>query len=204
VVIIPDCGEPLTVGKTVDATLKRLSERFEVNGHRLFIGASAGITIAPIDGIIVEDLIANADLALYDAKAAGGRTYRFFVPALRAKAQARRELDMELRRAFADNEFVLHFQPQVRVSDGAVVGAEALLRWQHPIRGILGPAGFIEALAESPVALEAGRWILQTACSSAAAWRSQGLSIRIGVNLFPAQFHEGTLLEDVETALFRS
>ena len=130
--------------------LKRLGERFEVCEHNLFIGASAGIAIAPADGANTEDLISSADLALYDAKAAGGRTYRLFVPTLRAKAQARHRLDSQLRRAFAENEFVLHYQPQLRLSDGSVAGAEALLRWQHPERGILAPGTFIEALAESP------------------------------------------------------
>ena len=131
------------------------------------------------------NLIANADLALYDAKASGGRTYRLFLPVLRAQAQARRELDTELRRAFSDNEFELYFQPQLRLSDGAVVGAEALLRWRHPERGILGPGMFIEAIAESPIVLDVGRWILRTACETAAAWRAKDLPpVRIGVNLF--------------------
>lgn len=205
VVIFPDCGDPRTVAQVVDSILKRLGERFEINNQWLFIGASAGIAIAPADGLNVEDLISNADLALYDAKAAGGHTYRLFLPMLRAKVQARRELETELRRAFSDKEFALYFQPQLRLSDGAVVGAEALLRWQHPERGVLGPGVFIEALAQSPVALEVGRWILQTACDNAAAWRAMGFApVRIGVNLFPAQFHDGTLLEDVNAALLQS
>jgi len=105
VLIFPNCGDPRVVAHVVDALLQRLGERFEINDQRLFIGASAGIAIAPADGSNVEDLISNADLALYDAKAAGGHTYRLFVPTLRAKAQARRELDTELRRAFAEKEF---------------------------------------------------------------------------------------------------
>ena len=205
VLVFPDCGDPRAVSEIVDSVLKRLAERFDIDEQRLFIGASAGIAILPADGENVEDLIANADLALYDAKAAGGRTCRLFVPVLRAKARARRELDTELRRAFAEKEFLLYFQPQLRASDGAVVGAEALLRWRHPERGILGPRVFIEALSESPAALEAGRWILQTACENAASWRAEGLPpVRIGVNLFPVQFHDGTLLNDVEVALHKS
>ena len=205
VVILPNCGDPREVVGIANSILKRLGERFEISDHRLFIRASAGIAIAPADGSNVEDLIANADLALYDAKSAGGHTYRLFLPTLRAKAQARRALDTELRRAFSDNEFVLYFQPQVRTSDGLVVGAEALLRWRHPERDIIAPGAFIDALAESPVALDVGRWILRTACAHAAAWRLAGLPpVRIGVNLFPIQFHDGTLLQDVETALLAS
>lgn len=186
VLVMADCGDPRAVGYLVNAALGRLSECFEISDHPLFVRGSAGIAIAPADGVTVEDLISSADLALYDAKASGGHTYRLFVPVMRARAQARLELDAELRRAFADEEFVLHFQPQVRLSDGVVVGAEALLRWQHPTRGILEPGAFIEALSESAVALDVGKWILQTACESAARWRVLGdAPIRIGVNLFP-------------------
>ena len=205
VVIVPQCGDPRTAGHIADRMLARLAERFEINGQLLYIGASAGIAIAPADGSNVEDVIANADLALYDAKSSGGQKYRLFVPVLRAQAQARRELDSELRRAFSHNEFELHFQPQLRLSDNAVVGAEALLRWRHPLRGILAPGAFIEALAESPVVRDVGSWILQKACEKAAAWREAGLRpVRIGVNLFPAQFHDGTLLSDVEAALLQA
>lgn len=203
VLVLPGCSDPCEIAQLADSMLNRLRESFDINGYQLFIGASCGIAIAA-DVSNVEELMSNADLALYDAKAAGGNVYRLFLPVLRAKAQARRELDIEFRRACSDNEFVLYFQPQVRVSDGLVVGAEALLRWRHPQRGILAPGAFIETLAESPVALELGRWIMQTACEAAARWRTMGLpSIRIGVNLFPAQFRE-TLLKDVEVALLQS
>ena len=204
VLTVPDCGDPRETGQAVDFILKRLRDSFNIDGHQLFIGASAGIAIT-YDGIDAEELILNADLALYDAKAAGGNTYRLFLPVLRAKAMARRELDIELRRACAYEEFVLYYQPQLRVSDGAVVGAEALLRWRHPERGILAPGAFIEALAESPVALEVGRWIMHTACESAAKWRAVGLpAVRMGVNLFPVQFHDEILVKDVEAALLQS
>jgi EAL domain-containing protein (putative c-di-GMP-specific phosphodiesterase class I) len=147
-------------------------------------------------------MLANADLALYEAKAHGGRTYRLFLPAFRAQAEARRELDLELRRAFSEKEFELYFQPQIRLSDGAVVGAEALLRWRHPERGVLAAEKFIKALAESVIAREVGRWVLRIACEKAAAWRSKGLPpVRIGVNRFPAQFHHETLLYDIEHTL---
>jgi diguanylate cyclase (GGDEF)-like protein/PAS domain S-box-containing protein len=202
VLVQSHCGDPRIVGQSVTATLRRLAGKFEVGGHTLFIGASAGIAIAPTDGSNVESLMSSADLALYDAKAAGGNTYRLFLPALRAKATARRELDAELRRACANHEFELYFQPQVRTDDGALVGAEALLRWRHPERGVLAPGAFIDALSESPVVLEVGRWILSAACEQAARWRIAGQSnFRIGVNLFPAQFHAKTLYTDVETAL---
>jgi len=202
VAVFAECGDPRVVGKTVDAMLDRIAERMEVNSQLLFIGSSAGIAIAPGDASNGDELLANADLALFEAKSAGGRGYRLFLPVLRAKAHARRELDTELRRAFSENEFELYLQPQLRLRDGAVVGAEALLRWRHPERGIVGPGMFIEAISESPIVLDVGRWILNTACKKAAAWRDAGHPpMRIGVNLFPAQFRDGTLEADVEEAL---
>jgi len=124
---------------------------------------------------------------------------------LRAQAQARRGLDFELRRAFAGNEFELYFQPQIRLADEVVVGAEALLRWRHPVRGILAPGAFIETLAESSISPEVGRWIIKTACKKAAEWRAMGLPLsRIAVNLFPSQAHDEDLVRDVDDALRES
>jgi diguanylate cyclase (GGDEF)-like protein/PAS domain S-box-containing protein len=202
VVVVPECGDPRVVGSIVDAVLNRLAQSFEINDHAVHLGGSAGIAIAPDDGASVDELIANADLALYQAKSNGGRTSRFFLPVLRAQAQARRGLDLELMRAYADNEFELFFQPQIRLVDGAIVGAEALLRWRHPQRGILAPGAFIEALAENAIAPEVGRWIIHTACKQASAWRTMGLSLcRMGINLFPPQFHGDALLKDIDDAL---
>jgi EAL domain-containing protein (putative c-di-GMP-specific phosphodiesterase class I) len=202
VVIFPDCGDPRLVGRIVEAMLKRLAEPFRINDQALHLGGSAGVAIAPNDGVNVDELIANADLALYQAKSGGGRTYRLFMPILRAQAQARRGLDLELRRAFAENELELYFQPEIRLSDRAVVGAEALLRWRHPERGVLAPWAFIETLAGSSIAPDVGRWIIHSACAQAAAWRAMGLRLgRIGVNLFPAQLNGEGLLQSVEDAL---
>ncbi|MGH6768870.1 MAG: bifunctional diguanylate cyclase/phosphodiesterase [Xanthobacteraceae bacterium] len=202
VVIFPDCGNPIVIGEIVDSMLKRLSDPFKVNDHILHVGGSTGVAIAPSDGTTVDELIANADLALYQAKSDGGRVYRFFLPVLRAQAQARRSLDLELRRAYAEDEFELYFQPQIRLADGAVVGAEALLRWRHPVAGILAPGAFIDTLAASAIAPQVSRWILRTACTKAAGWRARGLPLgRIGVNLFPSQLGDETLLNDIDDAL---
>jgi diguanylate cyclase (GGDEF)-like protein/PAS domain S-box-containing protein len=205
VLLLENCGDPLAATDTVETFLKGLTAQFDIDGHQLFVAASVGLAIAPAHGANAHDLLANANLALYDAKASGGRSCRLYVPTLRARAKHRRELDTELRRACANQEFVLYFQPQVRSSDGAVIGAEALLRWHHPERGILAPGAFIDALGKSAVAIETGRWILMTACKTAASWRLKGLPpIRMGVNLFPAQFRNGSLLQDVEHALSES
>jgi diguanylate cyclase (GGDEF)-like protein/PAS domain S-box-containing protein len=202
VVILPGCGDPLAIGEEIDAMLKRLAEPFKINDHVLHVGGSGGIAIAPNDGNNVDELIANADLALYQAKSDGGRNYRFYLPVLRAQAQARRSLDLELRRAFAENEFELYFQPQVRLLDETVVGAEALIRWRHPERGVLAPGLFIDTLGASAIAPEVSRWILRTACEKTAAWRAAGLPLgRIGVNLFPSQLADEGFLKDIDDAL---
>ncbi len=205
VLVLENCGDPLAASGVIEAIVKRLTGQIDLDGHQLFITATVGIAIAPAHGSNVDDLLANAELALFDAKATGRRSIRLFVPSLREQAKHRRELDTELRRACANQEFVLHFQPQVRSSDGAVIGAEALLRWHHPERGILSPGAFVDALGESAVAIETGRWILMTACKMAASWREKGLPpIRVGVNLFPIQFRNGSLQQDVEHALRES
>ncbi len=202
VVVVPGCGDPLRISELVESMLRHLTEPFELNEHLLHIGGSAGIAIAPRDGTSVDELIANADLALYKAKSVGGHTYRLFVPVLRAHAQTRRGLQVELRRAFAENEFELYYQPQIRLADEAVVGAEALLRWRHPQRGLIGPGAFIQTLAESSIASAVGTWIIREACAQTAAWRAMGLPLnRMSVNLFPSQCRDPGLSRDVEAAL---
>jgi diguanylate cyclase (GGDEF)-like protein/PAS domain S-box-containing protein len=202
VVFVPGCGDPTRIAGLVDLMLKRLQEPFDIQDNVLHLAGSAGIAMAPVDGTTVDELIANADLALYQAKADGGRLYRFFLPVLRAQAQARRGMEYELRRAFAEDEFEVYFQPQIRLSDHAVVGAEALLRWRHPVRGVLAPGAFIEVLADSSIAPDVGRWIIRTACQQAAVWRAGGFPLqRIGVNLFPCQSRDLSLLADIQRIL---
>jgi diguanylate cyclase (GGDEF)-like protein/PAS domain S-box-containing protein len=202
VIVFAALRDPVALAENVDALLYALGEPIEIGGQRLFIGASAGTAIAPADGRTVDELMSSADLALHEAKSAGGGAHRLFVPILRSQAQARRHLDLELRRAFGDREFEVYFQPQVRLSDGRIVGAEALLRWRHPERGIVGPGAFIDVLSKNAISLEVGRWILQTACMQAARWQRTGdVPVRVGVNIFPVQLHEDVLLQDIEQAL---
>jgi diguanylate cyclase (GGDEF)-like protein/PAS domain S-box-containing protein len=192
------------VSARVREVVHLLEERIDVDGYRLFVSVTCGIACAPEHARTCDELIQNADLALNSARA-DGRKVSIFTPAIRRNARARQEIESELRRAVAQQEFELHFQPQIRLADDAVVGAEALLRWNHPERGLLAPAAFIDALSRSPAAAEAGQFVLARACEAAAAWRGRGLgALRIGVNLFPIQFHSRTLLDDVERALDRS
>ena len=144
----------------------------------------------------------NADLALYQAKAEGRQCQRLFTPALRQAADRARAYENELRRGFERQEFEIFYQPQVRLSDGAVVGAEALLRWRHPEHGLLSPAAFLPALELRPLSAQVGNWVLRTACAQASMWCSGGLqSFRMGVNLFGSQFRTGDLTSKVQAAL---
>lgn len=178
-----------------------LSAPYAFVGQPVEIGASIGVAFAPDHGSVAEILLNAADLALYRAKALGKGRVELFAPALREVAVARRAFERELRSAFENDQFELYYQPQVSTHDGALVGAEALLRWNHPERGLLSPVSFIDILAQKPIAGEVGEWVLRTACRQAAVWRHTVPNFRMGVNLFEAQFRSGRLLQSVEEAL---
>jgi diguanylate cyclase (GGDEF)-like protein len=163
---------------------------FDCHGHQLASDASIGIAIAPRDGSDLFDLLKNADLAMYAAKAAGRRTYRFFDPAMEQQANHRRELEADLRAALAQGAFELHYQPQVDLCSDRVTGCEALLRWRHPVRGMVSPADFVPVAEETGLIEEIGQWVLRTACAEAAAWPAD---VRIAVNVSPIQFRSETL-----------
>jgi EAL domain-containing protein (putative c-di-GMP-specific phosphodiesterase class I) len=141
-------------------------------------------------------------MALYRAKASCPGRYVFFQNSMRAEAQARRDLDLKLRHAFAAGELELYFQPQIRLADSVLVGAEILLRWRREDGSVIAPGAFIQVLTASPIAIEVGTWILRKACEMAATWRRNGrLPVRIAVNLFPSQFNNASLMSEVEKIL---
>nr|WP_082650063.1 EAL domain-containing protein [Bradyrhizobium lablabi] len=174
---------------------------FDCHGHRLSSDASIGIAIAPRDGSDLFDLLKNADLAMYAAKAAGRRTYRFFDPEMEQQANHRRELEADLRAALAEGGFELHYQPQVDLRSDRVTGCEALLRWRHPVRGMVSPADFVPVAEETGLIEEIGQWVLRTACAEAATWPSH---VRVAVNVSPIQFRSETLSLKVAAALSES
>jgi diguanylate cyclase (GGDEF)-like protein/PAS domain S-box-containing protein len=177
---------------------------FPVRGRQFRITASAGLVcVPPGQAADPQALLANADLALSRAKGARGGVCRSYRYADRAAYEARRQLEDELGRAAEKGEFELHYQPQVRLEDGALVGAEALLRWRHPTAGLLGPGLFLEALECSRDARAVGDWIVNEACRQAAVWLKAGLRLRLGVNLFGEQLKGSDLAEVIEAALER-
>ncbi len=186
------------------AAVAAIGKRIDAGHDEINAAISCGVAVAPLQAQEALELIGDADLALARAKDIGrGQAYAF-VPALRMEATARRLHGMELHRAVNDGEFVMFYQPQVRLSDGALVGAEALLRWRHPRRGLLEPAAFLPALESGPLAATVGSWVLDDACAQAARWRADGApDFRVGVNLFGAQFHVGDLAEEVIRVLAR-
>ncbi len=161
---------------------------FGIQGIAQNIGASAGVAIYPRDSDCAEGLMSDADLALYAAKRGGGGQVRFFETTLREAFEKRVALAEEMNLALARCEFELHYQPQLDLRTGKVVGAEALIRWQHPERGLVPPGEFIPLLNTLPISNDVSLWTLRTACKQARKWQQEGHEIRIGVNLAPAQF----------------
>jgi diguanylate cyclase (GGDEF)-like protein len=174
---------------------------FDCDGHQLSSDASIGIAIAPRDGSDLLDLLKNADLAMYAAKSAGRRTYRFFDLEMEQEANHRRELEADLREALAHGSFELHYQPQVDLGTDRVTGCEALLRWRHPLRGMVSPADFVPVAEETGLIEEIGQWVLRTACAEAAKWPAH---VRIAINVSPVQFRSDTLSLKVAAALTES
>ncbi len=152
----------------------------------------------PDDGENVDDIIKNADMALYRSKADGRGRYQFFEADMNARMQARRTLDLDLRKALAEGEFRLFYQPMIAIATGSVCGFEALVRWQHPQRGIISPADFIPLAEETGLIVPLGQWVLRQACVDAATWPD---NLKVAVNLSPVQFGSQTLVEDVTAAL---
>ncbi|MGI4796510.1 MAG: putative bifunctional diguanylate cyclase/phosphodiesterase [Janthinobacterium lividum] len=189
-------------GTIADSMIQALTRPIIVKGETISIGASIGISLYPGDGSGTDELMSSADLALYQAKNDGRHCHRTFTPELRSAIDRTRAYDNELRRACDEHEFEVFYQPQVRLSDNALVGAEALLRWRHPRDGLLSPAAFMAGLENRPISVEVGQWVMRTACQQAMAWREQGAGeFRIGVNLFGSQLRSGDLVDSVRHAL---
>jgi diguanylate cyclase (GGDEF)-like protein/PAS domain S-box-containing protein len=170
-------------------------------GHHLSTDASIGIALAPQDGTELDQLIKNADLAMYAAKAEGRRTHRFFEPAMDARAKARLTMEQDLRQAMVDGGFEIHYQPLLDLRSNGVTGCEALLRWRHPERGMVSPAEFIPLAEDTGLINELGDWVLQTACAEAATWPHH---IRLAVNVSPIQLKNQTLALRIAGALAAS
>jgi diguanylate cyclase (GGDEF)-like protein len=178
-------GQPGDVMDLVRRIYEAIRAPYECLGHRVSTDASIGIALAPHDGTDLDQLLKSADLAMYGAKADGRRTYRFFEPEMDARVKARRTLELDIRQAIVDNAFELHYQPVVDLKTSEIAGCEALLRWRHPVRGMISPVEFIPIAEETGLICEIGDWVLATACAEAANWPP---NVRLAVNVSPVQF----------------
>jgi diguanylate cyclase (GGDEF)-like protein len=194
------CGleSPHDVAVLAERVIASVAEPFDIDGHRVLVGASLGAAVAPSDGTSSETLFRNADVALYLAKDEGRGTFRLFEPKMDARVQVRRALELDLRDALANDAFALDYQPILELRSGRVVGFEALIRWNHPVRGLINPADFVPIAEDTGLIVSIGKWVLRRACLEAAGWPDD---IGVSVNLSAIQFRGGQLLGAVEAAL---
>uniref|UniRef100_UPI0035C9596F EAL domain-containing protein n=1 Tax=uncultured Sphingomonas sp. TaxID=158754 RepID=UPI0035C9596F len=200
-VILPNQTDRVWLGDLARRVIFDLSQPYTINGSAISIGCSIGIAIAPEDGHDAETLVRNADLALYAAKGDGRGIHRFFRGELLAGAQSRKQLEDDLRVALADSQFFIAYQPVVSTRTERIVAYEALLRWQHPTRGLISPTDFIPVAEECGLIETIGEWVLRTACIEAASWPGD---IRVAVNVSPIQFANPALPALVTSALAKS
>ncbi len=193
-VLMSEAGDPGAVEDLARRLIAAVGAPVPVGYQEAAIGLSVGIALAPEHGALGEEVFQQADLALYRAKAEGRNTYRVFSPAMDAAAAERRDLESDLRRAIANDELSLHYQPQVTTGGRDLVGFEALARWSHPVRGMVPPSVFVPLAEESGLILALGEWVLRAACREAATWSRP---LKIAVNLSPLQFQQAELAERV-------
>jgi diguanylate cyclase (GGDEF)-like protein len=189
------------VADLVNGVFNAIREPLECRGHQLTADASIGIALAPGHGVDLDQILKNADLAMYAAKSAGRRTYRFFEPDMDAQVKARRKLEVDLRQAITDGALEVHYQPCVSLEDSRITGCEALLRWRHSERGMISPAEFIPIAEETGLINQLGEWVLTAACAEAMTWPDD---IKLAVNVSPVQFKSGTLALKIVAALAAS
>ena len=199
-VVATEGEQPAAAGALADRILATVAEEFMTERHELRTTVSIGVAIYPVDGADPTTLVANADAALYRAKAEGRSTYRFFEANMDERLRDRRVLQQDLQTAVERRELTLHYQPQAQIG-GDIIGFEALARWHHPNRGMISPASFIPLAEESGLILAMGEWILREACREAASWTAP---LQIAINLSPVQFRHGDLAALVHTVLLET
>ncbi|WP_051356941.1 bifunctional diguanylate cyclase/phosphodiesterase [Azorhizobium doebereinerae] len=197
-IINTHADQPEAALALAERVIARISRPISVEDHRVIAGGTIGIAMAPADGTSVNELLKNADLALYRAKAEGRGQARLFLREMEHTALARRALELDLREAWENGQFFLVFQPFFHVETRALAGFEALLRWRHPTRGIVSPATFIGCAEETGLILPLGAWVLSEACRTAAEWPE---AVRLAVNLSPLQFRSGHMADHIRDAL---
>ncbi len=200
-IIMTQMQEPGDAAVLARRIRESIIKPYQIDGHQIVTDISIGISVAPFDGTEPDQLLKNADMALYGAKADGRGTFRFFEPEMDTRMKARRELEMDLRHAIASKEFELYYQPLVNLQKNEITAFEALLRWNHPKRGVTSPADFIPVAEETGLIVPLGEWVLRTACAEAINWPGH---VKVAVNLSAAQLNSRNLLSMVTTSLTES
>ncbi len=200
--VLPDTGDTDGISAVAEKIAEAMQAPFLIDGHTLSASLSLGIAVFPADGDDPDTLIRKADAAMYHAKDAGRNTYRFFTERMNLDSAEHLKLRTDMRRALAQGEFELHYQPQIDLSSGAIVGVEALIRWPHAELGLIPPSRFIPIAETCGAIVPIGEWVLREACRQAMAWQAAGLPpVVVAVNLSVVQFRRGNLEETIERAL---
>jgi diguanylate cyclase (GGDEF)-like protein/PAS domain S-box-containing protein len=201
VVLMPDLRQTEDMSHVAQKLLSVVGNPFQIEGRTIHLTSSIGVAVYPDDGGAAESLLHNADAAMYRAKAIGQNSYQLCTPELTASAEERLALQNGLRLAIDRNEFILHYQPLVSLVSGRIVGFEALVRWQHPEKGLIMPGTFISVAEETGAILQLGEWVLRAACQQLKKWLETGLDLRMSVNFSARQFRERNLVHVVQRAL---
>jgi diguanylate cyclase (GGDEF)-like protein len=195
IVVLQEIGHESDAGLVALKLLEALTRPFDLQGIEAHIGGSIGISLFPADGQDAETLFQNADLAMYQAKTAGRETLRFFEPAMREDAVRRHDLEVELRHALANQEFILEYQPIYDMVSNLPSSVEALIRWQHPSHGRIGPDAFIPAAEENGLIRDIGQWVVLEVCRQMHAWQGEGIDLRVSLNVSSRQIPDGLPLD---------
>jgi diguanylate cyclase (GGDEF)-like protein/PAS domain S-box-containing protein len=205
IIVLADRTETPSAAKVASKIQEQLAIPFMCAGQELRVTSSIGIALYPDDGTDFETLLKKCDIAMYHAKESGRATYRFYTDALNANSQERLQLETELRWALERQEFVLYYQPQIELDSGRVAGAEALIRWRHPVKGMVPPGRFIPLAEETGLIVALDEWVMKEACRQAVAWRASGIPLHsISVNLSGLQFRQTDLVGRVRATLAES
>jgi diguanylate cyclase (GGDEF)-like protein/PAS domain S-box-containing protein len=200
-VLLTNLQDVQDAGKVARRILEALARPFLVSGHEIFVTVSVGIAIFPSDGESVDVLLKNSDTAMYHAKEQGRNNFQYYSNVMNAAANERLVLEGEVRHATEREEFVVYYQPQIDLRTGRIMGAEALVRWQHPQRGLLAPGEFLQAASDTGMIRTIDEWVLRTACRQSRAWQQRGLAVpSVSINVSNSLFHGATLVKAVEAA----
>jgi diguanylate cyclase (GGDEF)-like protein len=203
-VLLEDVAGPLELEAVAENIVRAFAEPFHLNGRQIGVTASVGITLFPADNADPMSLLNNADIAMYQAKEQGRNTFRFFTPSMHEQILRYHALETDLRAALEHGQFTLHYQPQYRLADHRIHAVEALLRWNHPSRGLVGPDEFISVAEDSGYIVPIGQWVLEEACRQLKRWEASGLPVpRVAINVAPVHFHQPDFHSQIRATLDR-